>query len=66
VKKTVYLNKEGKIVTPDEADYMMEAEYDDKTGERISEKYGFISREKVTEAQASKTQTEKMEEKING
>ena len=56
MKKTVYLNKEGKIVTPDEADYMMEAEYDDKTGERISEKYGFISKEKVTEAQASKTQ----------
>jgi hypothetical protein len=44
MKKTMYLDQtQTKEVPPEEAVYFMEAEYDDKTGERLSEKYGTVS-----------------------
>lgn len=43
MKKRMYLDQtQTKEVSPEEAAYVMEAEYDDETGERLSEKYGTV------------------------
>ncbi|HUW48119.1 MAG TPA: hypothetical protein VMW36_05180 [Patescibacteria group bacterium] len=43
MRKRVFLDADGiKEVTPEKATYCIEAEYDDKTGKRIWERYSKV------------------------